>query len=701
MPGPSTTWTFQTLAQQNNDTLEQVIKAGTPITAAEVTGYEFRGWNLNATTMLFGTRKFKKGFYRDPDTGGFWGYNVRVQQGSINEPWVALPSKENPKRFYFFGVSDPIPTEKYPNALVVDYRRWPDKLFIDPVRNTLDYIVAANQGNKDLLLGISYSQTFLGKIFLGYFVLERESSPSGYQGPNPKQILNDAQRKVLRAVLECHVAVLHPTGYNDDLDALEADAEGYLRDASPDARGLVSLLLEKIAVETAFHPFWEWDVPSRQGWLMNQAKSLLVGGKQVRDLLGVLLSLGWLIIYSRPAGRRLFGASPAEPVDRKTGKPVPPVTVKEPDHPSDYLSKKYRVCVIGSGAGGALMAARLTEAGVGPVLVVEAGKWISPDNYPRLRDDLALRQCYISAGIQPALSSPIPVPEFLLHGRVSTINVLQGSLVGGGPAVNNAICLPMPAPQVAGSRWSEWQAAGIPFDFNRLNSVYQIIRQELDLAHANVDEAAGWRSHLFAPNGNPWSRLEVAVGDCKGCGGCNTGCRYGRKHGGLGSAKSYLERARKAGAIIGSELRAERLEIVNGKARRLILHDLRRNLDVSVEADVFVLSAGPLASTGVLARTGLGLKLPLGRRASANVVTPVYGVFPNHVDRPYEPGLQMCYYAGQAGTLLRESWFHYPGSIAVTLPPWFEEHLNRMQDYAKLSCLGVVVPTAPHVSCAQ
>ena len=101
-------------------------------------------------------------------------------------------------------------------------------------------------------------------------------------------------------------------------------------------------------------------------------------------------------------------------------------------------------------------------------------------------------------------------------------------------------------------------------------------------------------------------------------------------------------------------------------------------------------------STAVLQRSGLGLTLPLGQRASANVVTPVYGVFPNPPAGPKDPGLQMCYFAGQEGVLLRETYFHYPGSIAVSLPGWFEENMARMQDYAHLSCIGVVVPTGPH-----
>jgi len=46
--------------------------------------------------------------------------------------------------------------------------------------------------------------------------------------------------------------------------------------------------------------------------------------------------------------------------------------------------------------------------------------------------------------------------------------------------------------------------------------------------------------------------------------------------------------------------------------------------------------------------------------------------------------------------LLRETYFHYPGSIAVSLPAYFEDNMNRIRDYTKLSCIGVVVPTGPN-----
>jgi hypothetical protein len=181
LPAPEH-WTFERLTQQNNEALEQLLKSGVPVTPADVAGWDYRGWNINCMTQLIGTRKFKKGFYQDPATGAFWGYNMTVRQGGIDEPWLPTPSEQSPKRYYFFGVDAPQPNTPYPNALVVDYRQWPRNCRLDPVRYTVDYLSAPDPSNKNLLVGKSYSELPFARVFLGFFIIERYNE-SHYHGP--------------------------------------------------------------------------------------------------------------------------------------------------------------------------------------------------------------------------------------------------------------------------------------------------------------------------------------------------------------------------------------------------------------------------------------------------------------------------------------------------------------------------------------
>jgi hypothetical protein len=176
--------TFEQLASLRNDQLEAVLKAGTPPTAADLTGYEFRGWNQNSGTDIIGTRKFIKGFYGVMPDGTGWGYNMPVEQTGMNQPWK--PKQQNGKdiRYGFFRLlpGTRMKDSVYPAMLVVDYRQWPDYFVLSPIKYTVDYLAFVDPGNPNLILGKSYSQ-FLGlRMFLGFFLLDRLRQ-SGYEGP--------------------------------------------------------------------------------------------------------------------------------------------------------------------------------------------------------------------------------------------------------------------------------------------------------------------------------------------------------------------------------------------------------------------------------------------------------------------------------------------------------------------------------------
>jgi hypothetical protein len=195
--------------------------------------------------------------------------------------------------------------------------------------------------------------------------------------------------------------------------------------------------------------------------------------------------------------------------------------------------------------------------------------------------------------------------------------------------------------------------------------------------------------------------LETAVHDCAGCGGCNVGCRFGLKTGGLhgpraaGAPVSYLERARAApSASFHPELQARSLRhgIFDRRISGLVVRDLRSGQEIEIRAKVFVLAAGPLESSRLLRRSSIQVLGPVGRQISANVVMPVFALMPADIQGAPDPGLQMCFYVGQDGRLL-ESWFHYPGSLSTALPQWLGDHVRIMSQYRRLTTCGVVVPS--------
>ncbi len=176
--------TFEQLTSSSNRDLESLMTTDAVPRAADVVGFEFRGWNLQAATVVLGTRKFVKGFFRGSELEHAWGYNMPVAQNDKSEPWLHKFKNGEPVRFYFFRVlrGSEVADALYPQSLVVDYRGWPYYSSLNPVRYTVDYLVYPDPENPNLLVGKSYLQTPVLRPFLGFFILERHRA-SDYAGP--------------------------------------------------------------------------------------------------------------------------------------------------------------------------------------------------------------------------------------------------------------------------------------------------------------------------------------------------------------------------------------------------------------------------------------------------------------------------------------------------------------------------------------
>jgi hypothetical protein len=177
--------TFEGLIEAGNDRLGQLMLTGATPTIDEVIGYEYRGYNAQVLTTILGTRKFKKGFFGRAGEGRAWGYNMPVEQNGKDAPWRAVPDEENPRRYYFFGVlpaGAPSYDKRYPHALIIDYSLWSDYSPLNPVKNTVDYLVHPDPRNRDLILGKSDFVNGPVRFFLGFFILERHNK-SNYAPP--------------------------------------------------------------------------------------------------------------------------------------------------------------------------------------------------------------------------------------------------------------------------------------------------------------------------------------------------------------------------------------------------------------------------------------------------------------------------------------------------------------------------------------
>ena len=175
--------------------------------------------------------------------------------------------------------------------------------------------------------------------------------------------------------------------------------------------------------------------------------------------------------------------------------------------PAD-LELSADVCVIGSGAGGAVVASVLAAAGVS-VIVVEEGGYFSTADFD-MREAHTVPKLY-QESMQRATAD-------------LAISVLQGRAVGGTTVVNWTTSFRTPEDVIA--HWAKKHAVG-GFRYAELVPHYEAIEARLSI-HA-VDESAMNRNNRKLYDGCKAKGFAVAptrrnVYQCMQTGYCGTGC---------------------------------------------------------------------------------------------------------------------------------------------------------------------------------
>ena len=452
-----------------------------------------------------------------------------------------------------------------------------------------------------------------------------------------------------------------------------------------------------------------------------------------------LTMLGRLVIHSRQPARELIQLGWSEVCQN----PKHLVSIEPP--PLADLDEHYDVCVIGSGAGGATTAHRLSASGL-KVLILDVGDYVSPDALVQRveredgscelappRSDEVLYRLYKDAAGQIAggLGNVSSKLELIIPSKrkkippKQTVNVCQARVFGGGPYVNNAIHLPML--ESVYESWGERQPAGVGFD--QFSELMSRIQQELGVNTAVTESQISNRSMRFKEGclalGEEVQPLPVAMrSSCMGCGSDNSVDSFGDHIGGIhpyspAGANSFLVQAmhNPAPASVSYRTLARQLNIRRHpdggiKVRSLSVTRTEpsgKRIHRQVTADEYVVTAGVGATNQLLSRglAAAGLRnRNLGKRLTANIGTAIYAMFdkpiwPSDGKRP-EPGVTQCFLVDrrmieQNGQMVEEpaleNWFHFPGTVALALTGWFQEFACVMHKFNHLSMSGIVVPT--------
>lgn len=271
-------------------------------------------------------------------------------------------------------------------------------------------------------------------------------------------------------------------------------------------------------------------------------------------------------------------------------------------------------CVIGSGAGGAVVARRLAEAGM-KVVVLEEGPWVRTRDFVRDEGESRLR-LYRGGGWRASAD-----------GRLL---VLEGRCVGGSTVVGLGTA--MPAPGEVLDAWVRVSGVG---DLAAARMEDHFARVAREISVSPVPGAMINRSNRALREGAEslglsQDVLSRSVSGCAGCGRCAQGCPTGAMR---SMMLTYLPKALRAGARLHADARADALLLSKGAVRGVrgaILDRATRSRRRSIEvaAPVVVVAAGALESPLLLLRSRVPDRSKrIGRKLRVNPAVPVVGVF--------------------------------------------------------------------------
>ena len=283
----------------------------------------------------------------------------------------------------------------------------------------------------------------------------------------------------------------------------------------------------------------------------------------------------------------------------------------------DRLELTADVVVVGSGAGGGLIAGVLAQSGM-DVVVVEAGPPAEEIDFPR-DEASALRRLYWRGGLGST--------------EDGNVAVLAGATLGGGSTINWMNCVR--PPDHVREQWARDHGLhgldGGDFDAH-LEAVLSRIgataeRTELNGPNQRLREGAeahgwSWTSALRnsgAADYDPATAGHVGFGD-----------RTGNKQGTL---RTYLRDAVDAGARIVTDCTIERILTRGGRAAGVAgtftgAHDgaSAEGIPVEVRAPQVVVAAGALETPALLLRSGVG-GAAVGRHLRLHPVPNIAGFY--------------------------------------------------------------------------
>ncbi|HZK16409.1 MAG TPA: GMC family oxidoreductase N-terminal domain-containing protein, partial [Solirubrobacterales bacterium] len=370
---------------------------------------------------------------------------------------------------------------------------------------------------------------------------------------------------------------------------------------------------------------------------------------------------------SNPNWEAIGYPGPASP---PPGPEQAPKTIAVERVSGDSATLSADVCVVGSGSGGAVIAARCAAAGR-DVLVLEMGSYNNEQDFKQLELPGYL-DLYYGGGLAGSESG--------------SIGILAGQTLGGGTVVNYMNCVRTPEDVLR-----EWDAEHGLAGLGDPSFVAEHVDVVMERLGANTEATAQNAIHQRLIAGcdglgyehRPIWRNASLDDDPANCGYCPAGCQHGCKRSAL---KTWLQDASDSGARALVGCHAERLLVEDGRATGVeatVTHADGTTTAVTVEAPTVVVAGGAVESPALLLRSGIGGPA-VGKHLRLHPAYAVIGAYADEI-RGWEGQIQSALSDHFAGIedgcgFLIEATGLFPGLLGASYP-WTDgaAHKELMQ----------------------
>lgn len=366
--------------------------------------------------------------------------------------------------------------------------------------------------------------------------------------------------------------------------------------------------------------------------------------------------------------------------------PIPKKRVKKPKFPEDsviefsedvgMLKVKCDVVVIGSGAGGSVVAKELSERGF-RVILIEEGFMPNP------KGDIleSLLTMYRNFGFDLTLPKSPSQPLILLP---------SGKCLGGTTVINEGTCFRTPDTVI--EKWNS--EFGLDIDLEDLHNYFDRVEKTINAHRASLHLIGKASAKIISgceKLGYSYSPLKKNVAECEALGLCEFGCPIDAKR---AMNISYLPLATASGAKIYTGLKVTFIDFKGEKITKIggyILNREGRHLGkFSVEANYFVLSAGAIQTPHILLKNGVANSSGLvGKNLHIHPCFALMGIFEERLEGWKSISQSVCVDEFlEEGILFESTFLPFGIGLANNFLPNVSE---LIRNWDKIAILGVML----------